>query len=64
MFDKNLIHDVVKQVINETVEFSRNVPPNQDALITGDKIERKIWYVYCGLNKNGAMFKSPLITTS
>lgn len=44
MFDKNLIHNVVKQVINETVEFSRSVPPNQDALITGDKIERKIWY--------------------
>lgn len=63
MFNKNYIHDIVKQVIKEHVEFSQHVQPDPYTLMIGDKIERKIWYVYCNLNKNGAMFRSPLITT-
>lgn len=63
MLDRNYIREVVKQVINETVTFSERVQPDNDRFVTGDAIERKIWYVYNKLNTNGAMFRSPLVTT-
>jgi hypothetical protein len=63
MSNRELIKSVVKQVIKEHVEFSHRVQPDSYTLMIGNKIERKIWYVYCNLNKNGEMFKSPLITT-
>lgn len=63
MFDRNYIREVVKKVINETVTFSQDVMPNNDRFITGDAIERKIWYVYHKVNNNGEMYKSPLVTT-
>lgn len=65
MVNEQIINKIVKRILDEAVIFSKDVQPDNETYLIGDRIERKLKYEYSLLNTEfkNAMYKAPLIDT-